>query len=61
MDRRAFVATLAGGMLAAPLAAQAQQGGKVWRIGYLGSTPLTAPEMAPVWTAFVWTSHPKHS
>jgi len=53
VDRRAFVATLAGGMLAAPLAAQAQQSGKVWRIGYLGSTPLTEPEMAPVWTAFV--------
>jgi hypothetical protein len=31
--RRAFIGTLAGGLLAAPLAAGAQQGGKVWRIG----------------------------
>jgi putative tryptophan/tyrosine transport system substrate-binding protein len=33
MDRRTFIGTLAGGLLAAPLAAQAQQAGKVWRIG----------------------------
>ena len=35
MDRRAFIFGIAGG-LAAPLAADAQQGGKFWRIGYLG-------------------------
>jgi ABC-type uncharacterized transport system substrate-binding protein len=34
MDRRAFVTGL-GAMLAAPLAAVAQQAGKVWRIGVL--------------------------
>jgi putative ABC transport system substrate-binding protein len=34
---------------------KAQHPGKVWRIGYLGSTPLTAPEMAPIWTTFVDT------
>ena len=33
--RRAFLATLAGGLLAAPLAAEAQQAGKVPRIGFL--------------------------
>ena len=33
MDRRAFLGTLAGGLLAAPLAADAQPDGKVWRIG----------------------------
>ena len=37
IDRRTFLATLAGGLLAAPLAAEAQQAGKVWRIGYLGN------------------------
>src|SRR2546425_6736227 len=35
MDRRAFLDTLAGGLLAAPLAAEAQQAGKVYRIGFL--------------------------
>jgi putative ABC transport system substrate-binding protein len=55
MDRRRFLLTSLAGALTAPLAARAQQAGKVWRIGYLGSTPLTAPEMAPIWTAFVDT------
>ena len=36
MDRRAFLGTLAGSLLAVPLAAEAQQAGKVYRIGYLG-------------------------
>jgi len=35
MDRRAFIGTVAGGLLAAPLAGEAQPAGKVWRIGYL--------------------------
>jgi ABC-type uncharacterized transport system substrate-binding protein len=35
MDRRMFLGTLAGGLLAAPLAAKAQQAERVWRIGYL--------------------------
>src|SRR5262245_5849154 len=35
MNRRAFIGTLAAGLLAAPLAAETQQAGKVWRIGYL--------------------------
>ena len=37
MDRRSFIATLAGGLLAAPLAAEAQPAGKVPRIGFLFS------------------------
>jgi hypothetical protein len=35
VDRRAFLGTVAGGLLAGPLAAEAQQPGKVWRIGAL--------------------------
>src|SRR5262249_15643431 len=35
VERRTFIGTLTGGLLAAPLASEAQQGGKVWRIGYL--------------------------
>ncbi len=35
MDRRTFLATIAGGLLAAPLAAEAQQAGKAARVGVL--------------------------
>ena len=35
MPRRAFLAIVAGGLLAAPLAAEAQQPGKVFRVGFL--------------------------
>ena len=38
MDRRAFLGTLAGGLLAAPLAAEAQPAGRVYRIGFLGNS-----------------------
>jgi putative ABC transport system substrate-binding protein len=50
MDRRAFLGTLAGGLLAAPLAAEAQQAGKVYRIGLLD---FSAPDPARQawWTA----------
>ena len=37
MDRRTFLGTLAGGLLAPPLAAETQQVGKMFRIGGLGS------------------------
>src|SRR3979409_2019537 len=45
ITRRAFVGTLAGGLLAAPLAAEAQQAAKVPRIGYLGPTLAANPHM----------------
>jgi hypothetical protein len=34
MERRTFMVLVSGGLVAAPLAAQAQPAGKVWRIGY---------------------------
>ena len=41
MERRAFVlATIAGGLLAAPLAAEAQTAAKRVRVGMLGSNPI---------------------
>jgi len=40
MDRRAFLSALSGSFLAAPLAAEAQQAGKVYRIGYLTPFPI---------------------
>jgi putative ABC transport system substrate-binding protein len=39
MDRRAFLEALAGGLLAAPLVAEAQQAAKIFRIGYLALNP----------------------
>jgi len=33
MRRRTFLATVSGGLLTAPLAAEAQEAGKIWRIG----------------------------
>jgi putative tryptophan/tyrosine transport system substrate-binding protein len=39
--RRAFIGALAGGLVAAPLAAEAQSPGRVWRIGHLdGTSPM---------------------
>ncbi len=37
MERRTFLVMIAGGLLAAPLAAEGQQAGKVYRIGLLSS------------------------
>jgi hypothetical protein len=36
VDRRAFILATAGGLLAAPLAAEAQKSGKMARVGILG-------------------------
>ena len=38
IGRRAFIGTLTGGLLAAPLAAGAQQAGKVYRVGFIFTT-----------------------
>src|SRR5262245_32314240 len=40
VERRRFMAAIAGGLLAAPLAAEAQQPGKVYRIGWLATGPI---------------------
>ena len=40
--RRAFLGALAGGLLAAPRAADAQSAGKVYRVGYLTAGSVTA-------------------
>jgi putative ABC transport system substrate-binding protein len=47
MDRRAFMGALAGGLLAAPLAAEAQKPGKVARIGILGFAAMTSDMIGP--------------
>ena len=43
MDRRAFLGTLAGGLLAAPLAAEAQKAAKVSRVGWFYVAPPAEP------------------
>ena len=37
MERRRFIEVITGGLLASPLAAEAQQAGKVYRVGYLSA------------------------
>jgi len=44
IDRRAFLGTMAGSLLAAPLAAEAQQAGKVYRVGFLWDSPTVFPD-----------------
>jgi putative tryptophan/tyrosine transport system substrate-binding protein len=44
MNRRVFIGTLAGGLLAAPLAAERQQAGKTARAGNLFIGPQPSPE-----------------
>jgi len=43
MDRRGFLSTLTGSLLAAPLAAEAQEARKVYRVGFLWETPTIFP------------------
>jgi putative ABC transport system substrate-binding protein len=50
MDRRRFLLTSMAGALAAPLAAGAQQAGKVYRIGWLSGSPYAG---SPLWAAFI--------
>jgi putative ABC transport system substrate-binding protein len=52
MDRRAFLGTLTGSLLAAPLAAEAQQAGKVYRVGYLSPIPVAERGSNPYFNIF---------
>jgi putative ABC transport system substrate-binding protein len=42
ITRRAFLSAVSLAILTSPLSVEAQQAGKVWRIGYLGPTSATA-------------------
>lgn len=50
MDRRAFLTALTGVLPSAPLAAEAQQVGKVWRIGTLATFPPSPQD--GMWKSF---------
>ena len=52
MERRAFIGTLTGGLLAAPLIAEAQQAGKVPRLCFVTFDPGTAASPSPRFTSF---------
>jgi putative ABC transport system substrate-binding protein len=51
MDRRAFITIVSASILAAPLAGEAQQPGKVYRVGIL-TNQVTDPAEARLWQAF---------
>jgi putative tryptophan/tyrosine transport system substrate-binding protein len=51
MERRTFLALVTGSLLAAPLAAEAQQPGKVYRVGILGNKASDSNETR-LWQAF---------
>jgi putative ABC transport system substrate-binding protein len=53
IDRRTFLGTLTGGLIAVPLAAEAQPAGRSHRIGILGNVPPTEPYGALLWGAFI--------
>jgi putative ABC transport system substrate-binding protein len=46
MERRTFMALVSGGLLAAPLIAEAQQAAKIARIGWLGNDPVGGPHLS---------------
>ena len=52
MDRRAFLGTMASGLLAAPLAVEAQQAGRVTHIGFLSPNSLSDPRTRTFVEAF---------
>ena len=58
MDRRNFIGTVAGSLLAVPRIADAQQAGKLPRMGYLSDEVVTPfvplARFGLKWTARVW-------
>ena len=51
ISRRAFLGSVAGGLLTAPVGAEAQQAGKVYRVGIL-TNKASDPAEARLWQAF---------
>ena len=44
MDRRMFIASMVGAVFSAPIAAEAQQAGKIYRVGFLWESPVVFPD-----------------
>jgi len=51
VERRAFLGAVTGGLVAAPLAAEAQHSARTYRVGTLGNIPLADAEGARLWGA----------
>jgi putative ABC transport system substrate-binding protein len=51
MDRRAFIAILGGSIVSVPLVGEAQQAGRVYRVGILGEKS-SDPSEARLWQIF---------
>ena len=51
ISRRAFLGSVAGGLLTAPVGAEAQQAGRVYRVGIL-TNKASDPAEARLWQAF---------
>ena len=51
MDRRAFISSIAGGLLVTPLVAEGQPAGRPPRIAYVAGAP--PPSGSRVWAAFI--------
>ena len=49
MERRAFIGAVTGGLLAAPLAAEAQSTGKLYRVGLVSLGSVDASRPSPWW------------
>src|SRR5215475_3564028 len=52
MDRRTFLAGVGAVIVAVPLAAEAQQAAKVYRVGLLGGSPPNSPGGRRAWEGF---------
>jgi len=52
MDRRAFITMFGGSIFAAPLVGEAQQAGKLYRIGLLGGSPPNSRGGRRAWEGF---------
>jgi putative ABC transport system substrate-binding protein len=53
IERRKFIEVIGGGLLAAPRASEAQQPAKLFRLGLLGTVPLTEPGASRIWDGFL--------
>jgi ABC-type uncharacterized transport system substrate-binding protein len=53
MRRIALAVVLALGSILVPLVGEAQQAGRVWRIGSLNTSPIPVPGQNPIWDSFM--------